>query len=75
MESTIEARRYRIVHELSERIRFHYPTLYDPALDAAYFHAVIENLPGVRRVRINSRGAGVVVKYNGRPEMFSSNAP
>ena len=59
--------RFRVVHELAERIRIHFPALYDPLLDNAYFQAVIENLPGVRRVRINDRAACVVVEYDGLP--------
>jgi Cu2+-exporting ATPase len=35
-------------------------------LDAAYLQAVLENLPGVGRVRINSRAASVIVEHDGR---------
>ena len=61
-------RSVKVAHELPRRIRFHYPTLYDPQLDSAYLHALLENLPGVDRVRINTRGATIVVEHDGRPE-------
>ncbi|WP_319523040.1 heavy metal translocating P-type ATPase [uncultured Desulfosarcina sp.] len=66
-KSSSDIPRFRIVHELAERIRIHFPALYDPLLDNAYFQAVVENLPGVRRVRINGRAASVVVEYDGSP--------
>lgn len=61
-----DTRYLRIAHELPRRIRIHYPSLYDPLLDAAYLQAVIENLPGVNRCRINQRGASIVVEYDGK---------
>ena len=42
--------------------------LHDPLLDPAYLHAVMENLPGIERVRINRRGACIVVEYDGAPD-------
>ncbi|WP_419657298.1 heavy metal translocating P-type ATPase [Desulfosarcina variabilis str. Montpellier] len=69
MKETIKNNRsLRIAHELPRRIRIHYPHLYDPLLDAAYLQAVIENLPGIVRTRINRRGGSIVVEYDGRPE-------
>ena len=58
----------RIAHELRRRIRIHYPRLYDPLLDIAYLQAVIENLPGIVRARINRRGGSIIVEHDGRPE-------
>jgi Cu2+-exporting ATPase len=66
--SPSNTRRLRIAHELDGRIRIHYPTVLDPLLDTAYLQAVIENLTGVRRVRINSRAASVIVEHDGRIE-------
>jgi heavy metal translocating P-type ATPase len=65
-EPSTDAWPLRIAHELGRRIRVHYPPLHDPLLDAAYLHAVIESLPGVARVRINRRGASVVVEHDGQ---------
>lgn len=64
-DKAADTRRLRIAHELPRRIRFHYPCLYDPLLDAPYLQAVIENLPGVIRSRINRRGGSIVVEYDG----------
>ncbi|PID40003.1 MAG: heavy metal translocating P-type ATPase, partial [Proteobacteria bacterium] len=66
--SPSDARRLCIAHELPRRIRIHYPAFCDPLLDDAYFQAVIENLPGVVRARINRRAACIVVEYDGLSE-------
>jgi Cu2+-exporting ATPase len=65
---TANPRRLRIAHELNGRIRVRCPTLYDPLLDIAYVHALLESLPGVQRVRINGRAASVIVTHDGRTE-------
>ena len=65
---TANPRRLRIAHELNGRIRVRCPTLYDPLLDIAYVQALLENLSGVQRVRINGRAASVIVTHDGRTE-------
>jgi Cu2+-exporting ATPase len=60
-----QTRPLRIVHEIRRRIRVHYPPLHDPLLDAAYLQAVLENLSGVTAVRVNVRGACIVIKHDG----------
>ncbi|WP_231717060.1 heavy metal translocating P-type ATPase [Desulfosarcina ovata] len=67
-ESIQNHRPLRIAHELPRRIRIHYPRLFDPLLDTAYLQAMIENLPGIVRARINRRGGSIVVEYDGSPE-------
>lgn len=61
-------KKVHIIHELSRRIRVHCAALYDPALDPAYFEAVIRNIAGVMHVRINTRIACIVVSYDGNTD-------
>ena len=58
----------RIIHELSDRIRVHCAALHDPALDSAYLEAVISSIKGVVHVRINIRGACIIVSYDGKTD-------
>lgn len=58
--------RVRVLHQTPGRLRLRYPRASDPALDAEYLQASLSALPGVRRVRINTRAASVVVRYDGR---------
>jgi len=57
-----------IIHELSGRIRVHCAALHDPALDPAYLEAVIGSIKGVAHVRINIRGACLIVSYDGKTD-------
>jgi len=61
----------RIVHEIPGRLRLICPALRDPALDAAFLEAFLSAIAGVERVRINLRGAAVVVWHDGRPSVRS----
>jgi heavy metal translocating P-type ATPase len=55
----------RVVHELPGRLRIRCPEFHDPSFDPAYTDAVLNNLPGVDRVRFNPGAGTVVVGYNG----------
>jgi Cu2+-exporting ATPase len=55
----------RIVHELDERIRLRSCRLRKPGLDPDYLEAILESIPGIASVRINSRAGSVVVYYDG----------
>lgn len=59
----------RIIHEIPGRLRLACPALRDPALDAAFLEAFLSAIPGVERVRLNLRGASVVVWHDGRPSV------
>lgn len=61
---------FRVAHALSRRVRLKSPLLGDSAFDAVYFQALLEALPGVSEVRINVRGACLVLGYDGRPETW-----
>ncbi|EFL51197.1 heavy metal translocating P-type ATPase [Solidesulfovibrio fructosivorans JJ]] len=61
---------FRVAHALSRRVRLKSTLLGDPAFDAVYFQALLEALPGVFEVRINGRGACLVVVHDGRPETW-----
>lgn len=54
-----------IAHELEQRIRLHSKAIRKKTLDPDYFEAVIEAIPGVESVRINSRAGSVAVYYDG----------
>ncbi len=54
-----------IVHELEQRIRLHSRAIRKKTLDPDYLEAVIEAIPGVESVRINSRAGSVVACYDG----------
>lgn len=54
-----------IVHELDKRIRLRSKVLKNRAFDPDYFEANLESIAGVNEVRINTRAASVVIKYNG----------
>lgn len=61
---------FRVAHALSRRVRLKSPLLGDPAFDAVYFQALLSALPGVAEVRVNARGASVVMEYDGRVETW-----
>jgi Cu2+-exporting ATPase len=46
------------------------PLIGDPAFDVVYFQALLEALPGVSKVRINVRGACLILSYDGRLETW-----
>jgi heavy metal translocating P-type ATPase len=57
--------RFRVVHELTTRLRIKSNGLRDPALDIPYLTALMEAQPGVLEVRINQRAACIVVRHRG----------
>ncbi len=58
----------RIVHELPRRLRFVSPLLKDQGMDALRVESALQNLGGVRAVRLNSRAGSLVIQYDGRSE-------
>ncbi|MCP4114569.1 MAG: heavy metal translocating P-type ATPase [Desulfobacteraceae bacterium] len=58
-------KKYKIVHEIPQRLRIYCPRLFDPKFDQTYLDAFLSNIPGVERVRLNTKSASVVVRYNG----------
>lgn len=60
---------FKVVSETHGRIRLKSRLLYDPALDLRYLEAVLEVLPGVNAVRVNSRASSVAVEYDGDPDV------
>lgn len=61
---------FRVAHALSRRVRLKSPLLGDSAFDAVYFQALLEALPGVSAVRINVRGACLILGYDGKLETW-----
>ena len=59
------AHTYTISHELPQRIRLRSYMLKNRDLDPDYFEASIESIPGVTDVRLNTRAACVIVRYDG----------
>lgn len=59
------APRFRVVHELSNRIRLKSFRLKDPSLDVNYVAALVEAQPGVYEVRVNQKACSIVLEYNG----------
>lgn len=57
-----------IIHEIHGRIRLRSGLLRNKALDPEYLEALLEAVPGVDAVRVNSHSSSVVVQYDGRPE-------
>jgi Cu2+-exporting ATPase len=57
-----------VVHELPRRLRLRNPAFHEPAFDPAYQEALLHNVPGVSKVRFNTRAACVVVDYDGSPK-------
>jgi len=69
MEIDFEAtHKVHILHELPQRIRVRSDSLLDSSLDPAYLEAILENLPGVGKVRLNAKAASVVVNYDGHEQ-------
>ncbi|WP_245577940.1 heavy metal translocating P-type ATPase [Maridesulfovibrio bastinii] len=60
---------FKVVHELSNRLRLRSNRLYDPALDLSYLEAVIGAISGVEKVRTNKRAFSITVNYNGSAEI------
>ncbi len=54
-----------IAHELEKRIRLNSRAIRQRILDPDYLEAIIETIPGVESVRINSQAGSVVIHYNG----------
>ncbi|WP_321530372.1 heavy metal translocating P-type ATPase [uncultured Desulfuromonas sp.] len=54
-----------VLHRSRERLRLRCPALRHRRLDPLYLQALLENVPGVRRVRINSIAASVTVWHEG----------
>lgn len=61
---------FRVAHALSRRVRLKSALIGDPAFDVVYFQALLEALPGVFEVRINVRGACLILGYDGRLETW-----
>ncbi|MFU2207657.1 heavy metal translocating P-type ATPase [Solidesulfovibrio sp. C21] len=61
---------FRVAHALSRRVRLKSALIGDPAFDIVYFQALLEALPGVFGVRINVRGACLILGYDGRRETW-----
>lgn len=55
-----------VAHEVRGRIRLRSRLIGSPSLDADYFEAGLESIPGVMAVRLNTRAASVVIRYDGR---------
>jgi Cu2+-exporting ATPase len=55
-----------IAHEVRGRIRLRSRFIGSPSLDPDFFEAGLETIPGVQEVRLNSRAASVVIRYDGR---------
>ena len=55
-----------IVHEVQGRIRLRSRVIGSLDLDPDYFEAGLESIPGVMAVRLNSRAASVVIRYDCR---------
>jgi Cu2+-exporting ATPase len=53
-----------IVHELPGRLRIRCPRLLFRGSDPLYIQAIVENISGVERVRINRHAASVIVNYD-----------
>ncbi|MDL2268835.1 heavy metal translocating P-type ATPase [Desulfosarcina sp. OttesenSCG-928-A07] len=62
--------RFRVVHVLPGRVRLKSPFLGAPHFDGVYFQALLEALPGIRDVRINTRGLTLVIAFDGRPDTW-----
>ncbi len=54
-----------IAHELEQRIRLRSRSLSKRNIEPDYLEAVLEAIPGVESVRINSRAGSVAVSYDG----------
>lgn len=59
---------YKVAHETKKRIRVSTKLLYDSNLDPSFLHAVLSNIQGVEKVRLNLKAGSVIVSYDGRPE-------
>jgi len=57
-----------IAHELDQRIRLRCPFLKNRDLDPDYLEVSLESIPGVNKVRINTRAGSVVIDYDGRSQ-------
>ncbi|CAN2042068.1 manganese/zinc-transporting P-type ATPase C [Candidatus Magnetomoraceae bacterium gMMP-15] len=69
MSFIIESKnKVNIVHELPCRLRIRCDALSNPSLDFAYMEAILLNVSGVEKVRINCKGCCVVVNYDGEPQ-------
>lgn len=55
----------KIVHELPWRLRIRSSLVFDTNLDPAFLIAVISNIKGVEKVRLNLRAGSAVVHYRG----------
>ncbi len=66
--------RFTVVHALPRRIRLTSAALRSPDFDATYFQALLEALPGVDAVRVNSRGGSLVLSFDGRKETWDKAA-
>ncbi|PIE74568.1 MAG: heavy metal translocating P-type ATPase [Deltaproteobacteria bacterium] len=60
--------KYTIAHEIPGRIRISTGLLFDSDLDPSFLHAVLSNLSGIEKVRINMKAGSVIVNYNGSEE-------
>ena len=63
--------RFTVAHSLSGRVRLKSPSLSAPDFDATYYQALLEALPGVREVRVNTRGRSLVINYDGQLESWA----
>lgn len=63
--------RFRVVHALPGRVRLTSSLLGAPDFDGDYFHALLEALPGVDNVRLNTRGRSIAIVYDGRAATWS----
>ena len=63
-----QAYTWTLVHELPGRMRIKSSLLYDQDLDPGFLTAVLSNIKGVKKVRINCRAGSVIVQYNGSSE-------
>ena len=57
---------YKIVHELPKRLRISSGLLYDPNMDPSFLQALMSNITGVEKIRLNLKAGSVVINYNGK---------
>jgi Cu2+-exporting ATPase len=61
---------FRVVHALPTRLRLRSAVLVDPAFDSTYFQALLEALPGVHGVSVNTRARSVAIQFDGTLETW-----
>lgn len=62
--------RFRVVHALPGRVRLTSSLLGATDFDGNYFQALLEALPGVANVRLNTRGRSIAISYDGREDTW-----